>query len=228
MIIHNIWLIPWPLYAFFRLISFMNVQISYLFLTSFPLDSIVGLLFMERWASQTKWPMVWEWWSFRRYTLVGKCIFCLLSCMDAFFGLLYMCFLSSSTMVCCPACVWYYHYVMVIVSGGVAVLAALSLCTILIWPIKIVRCKTLDTPFTHALPLSPAVFNRVTRWLIFLTADVLFCISVSKRGHMNGSINGSGSKGEGHMSASDNLTIKNLNRKVIYLFIYSFSPQKQL
>lgn len=43
------------------------------------------------------------------------------------------------TTVCCPACVWYYHYVMVIVTGGMAVLAALSLCTILIWPIKIVR-----------------------------------------------------------------------------------------
>ncbi|XP_051719009.1 major facilitator superfamily domain-containing protein 12-like isoform X2 [Ctenopharyngodon idella] len=43
------------------------------------------------------------------------------------------------TVVCCSACVWYYHYVMVIVTGGVAVLAALSLCMILIWPIKIVR-----------------------------------------------------------------------------------------
>ncbi|XP_042628034.1 major facilitator superfamily domain-containing protein 12-like isoform X2 [Cyprinus carpio] len=43
------------------------------------------------------------------------------------------------TMVCCPGCVWYYHYIMVIVTGGVGVLAALSLCTILIWPIKIVR-----------------------------------------------------------------------------------------
>ncbi|XP_027031951.2 major facilitator superfamily domain-containing protein 12-like isoform X2 [Tachysurus fulvidraco] len=41
------------------------------------------------------------------------------------------------TQVCCPACVWYYHYVMVIVTGGVAVVAALSLCTILIWPIRI-------------------------------------------------------------------------------------------
>ncbi|MCI4386167.1 hypothetical protein PGIGA_G00059230 [Pangasianodon gigas] len=41
------------------------------------------------------------------------------------------------TQACCPACVWYYHYVMVIVTGGVAVVAALSLCTILIWPIRI-------------------------------------------------------------------------------------------
>ncbi|KAL7832334.1 hypothetical protein AOLI_G00298820 [Acnodon oligacanthus] len=43
------------------------------------------------------------------------------------------------TQACCPACMWYYHYVMVIVTGGVAVVAALCLCTILIWPIKIVR-----------------------------------------------------------------------------------------
>ncbi|XP_049455131.1 major facilitator superfamily domain-containing protein 12-like [Epinephelus fuscoguttatus] len=41
------------------------------------------------------------------------------------------------TVVCCPACVWFYHYVMVIVTGGVAVVAALTLCSILIWPIQI-------------------------------------------------------------------------------------------
>ncbi|CAL8347056.1 unnamed protein product [Merluccius merluccius] len=41
------------------------------------------------------------------------------------------------TVVCCPACVWFYHYIMVLVTGGVAVLAALALCTILIWPIRI-------------------------------------------------------------------------------------------
>ncbi|XP_042353816.1 major facilitator superfamily domain-containing protein 12-like [Plectropomus leopardus] len=41
------------------------------------------------------------------------------------------------TVVCCPACVWFYHYIMVIVTGGVAVAAALTLCSILIWPIKI-------------------------------------------------------------------------------------------
>uniref|UniRef100_A0A3P8X5Z5 Major facilitator superfamily domain containing 12a n=1 Tax=Cynoglossus semilaevis TaxID=244447 RepID=A0A3P8X5Z5_CYNSE len=38
---------------------------------------------------------------------------------------------------CCPACTWFYHYVMVIVTGGVAVAAALALCSILIWPIHI-------------------------------------------------------------------------------------------
>ncbi|KAM4623271.1 major facilitator superfamily domain-containing protein 12-like [Polymixia lowei] len=41
------------------------------------------------------------------------------------------------TILCCPACVWFYHYIMVIVTGGVAVVAALALCTIFIWPIKI-------------------------------------------------------------------------------------------
>uniref|UniRef100_A0A8C6M5Y3 Major facilitator superfamily domain containing 12a n=1 Tax=Nothobranchius furzeri TaxID=105023 RepID=A0A8C6M5Y3_NOTFU len=42
-----------------------------------------------------------------------------------------------STVVCCPACVWFYHYIMVFVTGGVAIFAALALCSILIWPIRI-------------------------------------------------------------------------------------------
>uniref|UniRef100_A0A3B4TGZ9 Major facilitator superfamily domain-containing protein 12 n=1 Tax=Seriola dumerili TaxID=41447 RepID=A0A3B4TGZ9_SERDU len=41
------------------------------------------------------------------------------------------------TVLCCPACVWFYHYIMVIVTGGMAVIAALALCSILIWPIRI-------------------------------------------------------------------------------------------
>nr|XP_040027322.1 major facilitator superfamily domain-containing protein 12-like [Gasterosteus aculeatus aculeatus] len=41
------------------------------------------------------------------------------------------------TVVCCPDCVWFYHYIMVIVTGGVAAVAALALCSILIWPIRI-------------------------------------------------------------------------------------------
>ncbi|XP_060899746.1 major facilitator superfamily domain-containing protein 12-like [Labrus mixtus] len=41
------------------------------------------------------------------------------------------------TVICCPACVWFYHYIMVIVTGGVAIIATLALCSILIWPIKI-------------------------------------------------------------------------------------------
>ncbi|XP_031166235.1 major facilitator superfamily domain-containing protein 12-like [Sander lucioperca] len=49
------------------------------------------------------------------------------------------------TVVCCPACVWFYHYIMVIVTGGVTVLAALALCSILIWPIKIRPLISMDT-----------------------------------------------------------------------------------
>ncbi|KAM7401369.1 hypothetical protein PAMA_005521 [Pampus argenteus] len=41
------------------------------------------------------------------------------------------------TVLCCPACVWFYHYIMVMVTGGVAVFAALALCSLLIWPIRI-------------------------------------------------------------------------------------------
>lgn len=41
------------------------------------------------------------------------------------------------TVACCPACLWFYHYIMVIVTGGVAVVACLALCSILIWPIRI-------------------------------------------------------------------------------------------
>ncbi|KAM8727908.1 major facilitator superfamily domain-containing protein 12-like [Acanthopagrus schlegelii] len=41
------------------------------------------------------------------------------------------------TVLCCPACVWFYHYIMVIVTGGVAVIATLALCSIIIWPIRI-------------------------------------------------------------------------------------------
>ncbi|XP_070831251.1 major facilitator superfamily domain-containing protein 12-like [Chaetodon trifascialis] len=41
------------------------------------------------------------------------------------------------TVTCCPACMWFYHYIMVTVTGGVAIVATLALCSILIWPIRI-------------------------------------------------------------------------------------------
>ncbi|KAJ1085165.1 hypothetical protein NDU88_005298 [Pleurodeles waltl] len=41
------------------------------------------------------------------------------------------------TKLCCSACVQFYHYVMVLVTGGVAVLAVLFLCSIMIWPIRV-------------------------------------------------------------------------------------------
>lgn len=43
------------------------------------------------------------------------------------------------TVACCPACVPFYHRVMVTVTGGVGFVAALALCSILVWPIKIRR-----------------------------------------------------------------------------------------
>ncbi|XP_076580639.1 major facilitator superfamily domain-containing protein 12 [Chaetodon auriga] len=42
-----------------------------------------------------------------------------------------------STEACCPACVWFYRDIMVTATGGVALVAALCLFTILIWPIRI-------------------------------------------------------------------------------------------
>ncbi|XP_066500690.1 major facilitator superfamily domain containing 12b [Hoplias malabaricus] len=44
-----------------------------------------------------------------------------------------------STVACCPACLWFYHVVMVTVTGGVALIAGLCLCTMIFWPIRIRR-----------------------------------------------------------------------------------------
>ncbi|NXC23017.1 MFS12 protein, partial [Corythaeola cristata] len=41
------------------------------------------------------------------------------------------------TELCCAACVGFYHWVMVLVTGGVAVAAIVSLCCIMVWPIHI-------------------------------------------------------------------------------------------
>ncbi|NXY92731.1 MFS12 protein, partial [Alcedo cyanopectus] len=41
------------------------------------------------------------------------------------------------TELCCPACISFYHWVMVSVTGGIAVAAIASLCCIMIWPIRI-------------------------------------------------------------------------------------------
>ncbi|XP_067109358.1 major facilitator superfamily domain-containing protein 12-like [Osmerus mordax] len=43
------------------------------------------------------------------------------------------------TQLCCAACVWFYHHIMVIVTGGVAFAATLGLCTLMIWPIGITQ-----------------------------------------------------------------------------------------
>ncbi|NWI22029.1 MFS12 protein, partial [Crypturellus soui] len=41
------------------------------------------------------------------------------------------------TELCCPACVSFYHWVMLVVTGGIAVAATLALCCIMIWPIRV-------------------------------------------------------------------------------------------
>ncbi|KAK2490517.1 hypothetical protein MC885_021108 [Smutsia gigantea] len=42
-----------------------------------------------------------------------------------------------SSELCCKACVGFYHWVMVAVTGGVGVAATLFLCSLLIWPIRL-------------------------------------------------------------------------------------------
>uniref|UniRef100_K9J160 Major facilitator superfamily domain-containing protein 12 n=1 Tax=Desmodus rotundus TaxID=9430 RepID=K9J160_DESRO len=42
-----------------------------------------------------------------------------------------------SSELCCRACVGFYHWVMVAVTGGVGVAATLSVCSLLIWPIHL-------------------------------------------------------------------------------------------
>ncbi|XP_013360690.1 PREDICTED: major facilitator superfamily domain-containing protein 12 isoform X1 [Chinchilla lanigera] len=39
--------------------------------------------------------------------------------------------------LCCKACMGFYHWVMVAVTGGVGVAATLALCSLLIWPIRL-------------------------------------------------------------------------------------------
>ncbi|KFZ52697.1 Major facilitator superfamily domain-containing protein 12, partial [Antrostomus carolinensis] len=41
------------------------------------------------------------------------------------------------TELCCPACISFYHWVMVLVTGGIAIAAIASLCCIMVWPIRI-------------------------------------------------------------------------------------------
>uniref|UniRef100_A0AAY4D741 Major facilitator superfamily domain containing 12 n=1 Tax=Denticeps clupeoides TaxID=299321 RepID=A0AAY4D741_9TELE len=58
------------------------------------------------------------------------------------------------TQACCPACVWYYHYIMVIATGGMAVVATLALCSILIWPVRLRESHykhELESRFTKTL-----------------------------------------------------------------------------
>lgn len=45
------------------------------------------------------------------------------------------------TLVCCSDCVWFYHRVMVAVTGGVSLITAFCLFSLVVWPIKIRRCE---------------------------------------------------------------------------------------
>uniref|UniRef100_G3UBC0 Major facilitator superfamily domain-containing protein 12 n=1 Tax=Loxodonta africana TaxID=9785 RepID=G3UBC0_LOXAF len=44
---------------------------------------------------------------------------------------------APSSDLCCTACVAFYHWVMVVVTGGVGVAATLTLCSLLVWPIRL-------------------------------------------------------------------------------------------
>ncbi|XP_003788915.1 major facilitator superfamily domain-containing protein 12 isoform X1 [Otolemur garnettii] len=54
--------------------------------------------------------------------------------------------------LCCRACVGFYHWVMVVATGGVGVAATLSLCSLLIWPIRLRSCESWIPPY----PIKPA------------------------------------------------------------------------
>uniref|UniRef100_A0ACB8F245 Major facilitator super domain-containing protein 12 n=1 Tax=Sphaerodactylus townsendi TaxID=933632 RepID=A0ACB8F245_9SAUR len=41
------------------------------------------------------------------------------------------------TLLCCPGCMTFYHWVMVAVTGGIAVMASLFLACIMLWPIRL-------------------------------------------------------------------------------------------
>ena len=47
-----------------------------------------------------------------------------------------------SLELCCKACVAFYHWVMVVVTGGVGVAATLALCSLLVWPIRLRKCES--------------------------------------------------------------------------------------
>ncbi|XP_040273796.1 major facilitator superfamily domain-containing protein 12 isoform X2 [Bufo bufo] len=47
---------------------------------------------------------------------------------------------------CCPACAPFYHWVMVIITGAVALVAAFSLSSIMIWPINVRFCYEKGKP----------------------------------------------------------------------------------
>ncbi|KAM4810171.1 major facilitator superfamily domain-containing protein 12 [Rhinophrynus dorsalis] len=65
------------------------------------------------------------------------------------------------TEVCCPACTQFYHWVMVTVTGAVAIVAALSLSSIMIWPVQVRFCKVSVFTIQESSPVpSPALNSQ--------------------------------------------------------------------
>lgn len=63
------------------------------------------------------------------------------------------------TQMCCPACTPFYHWVMVAVTGGVAFVAAFSLSSIMIWPIKVRFCKISSSSIQDSSWVSDPALN---------------------------------------------------------------------
>nr|XP_014424905.2 major facilitator superfamily domain-containing protein 12 [Pelodiscus sinensis] len=56
------------------------------------------------------------------------------------------------TQLCCAGCVEFYHWVMVVVTGGVAVGATICLCCIMIWPVRVRFHDVSVLPLAGATP----------------------------------------------------------------------------
>lgn len=60
---------------------------------------------------------------------------------------------APSLELCCRACIVFYRWVMVAVTGGVGVAATLCLCSLLVWPIRLRSCELWPRPSpAHQLP----------------------------------------------------------------------------
>lgn len=83
------------------------------------------------------------------------------------------------TLVCCSDCVWFYHRVMVAVTGGVSLITAFCLFSLVVWPIKIRRCEFkkkkvggANVWFYNCVILLPDRFHGVI-------VSVLFCVCLT-------------------------------------------------
>ncbi|XP_067413482.1 major facilitator superfamily domain-containing protein 12 isoform X2 [Emydura macquarii macquarii] len=67
------------------------------------------------------------------------------------------------TQLCCPGCAEFYHWVMVVVTGGVAVVATVCLCCIMIWPIRVRFHDISVLPLAGAAPGKPPSLEERSR-----------------------------------------------------------------